>query len=65
MIRTSPRPVFVSVAPWPYGFTQQARLVDALGNMVWRCTHRHRLIRHAKDCAVAERARWLREGLAT
>ena len=46
--------LFVSVAPWPYGFTQQARLVNAEGTIIWRCTHRHHMVAVARECAQRE-----------
>jgi len=64
MLTTTASPLFVSVAPWPYGFTQQARLVDRFGAVVWRCTHRHHLIRTARACAEAERMAWIVAGKA-
>jgi hypothetical protein len=47
-------PLFVSVADWSFGFTKQARLVDRFGTVVWRCTHRHRMVEMARDCAQTE-----------
>ena len=49
-----PLPLFVSYARWPGSQTLQARLVDTFGQLVWRCTHRHRDGWVASECAQRE-----------